>query len=98
MWVETPGAVNKITAGLIVACILSVLADFTYDKYGHFAEEGAMGFYAIFGFISFTLLIFVARGLRVLMMRPEGFYGKKAIDGEGDYPADQIDIKEHSDV
>jgi hypothetical protein len=97
-WVDRPGSVNKLTAVLAVLCLLSVVADFTYEKYGHFAEESTIGFYAIYGFISFTLLIFVARGLRVLMMRPENFYGDKAVDAETQYPADQIDMKGHDDV
>jgi hypothetical protein len=97
-WVDRKGSVNKLTAILIVACAIAVLADLTYEKYGHFAEEGVMAFYAIFGFISFTGLIFAARGLREIIKRPENYYGDKAIDTEETYPADQIEIKDHKDA
>ena len=97
-WVDRKGSVNTLTAVLIVACLVFVALDFTYEKHGHFVEESVIAFYGIFGFISFTGLIFAARGLREIIKRPEDFYGDKAIDAEGDYPADQIEIKGHNDA
>jgi hypothetical protein len=39
----------------------------------------------------------VAKGLRVLIKRPEDYYGNKAVDTE-EYPEDQLDKREHTDV
>jgi hypothetical protein len=38
----------------------------------------------------FTVLIFVAKFLRLIIKRPENYYGDKAIDQE-DYPASQLE-------
>jgi len=94
LWVDKPGSANKIFWGLAVASGLSFLADFTYKKYGNFDVEEIPGFYGAYGFIAFTALILIAKALRVLVKRPEDFYGDKAIDRE-DYPEDQLDKVDH---
>jgi len=38
----------------------------------------------------FTALILVAKALRLLIKRPENYYGDKAVDGE-EYPTDQLE-------
>ena len=94
MWVDKPGSANKVFWALAIACVLLFLADFTYDKHGHFHIEEIPGFYGIFGFVAFTALILAAKTLRILIKRPEGYYGDKAIDAE-DYPEDQLDKVDH---
>ena len=98
LWLEKPGSVTKVVVWLILACVISFLADFFYEKHGYFAEEEFEGFYAIYGFIMFTLLVLAARGLRVLVGVKEDYYGEKAIDHEEIYPKDQIEIKDYDDV
>lgn len=90
LWVDKPGSANKIFWGLAIASIVAFLADFTYKKHGVFAVADIPGFYGIFGFVAFTALILMAKTLRVLIKRPEDYYGDKAIDAE-DYPEDQLD-------
>ena len=94
LWVDKPGSSNKIFWGLAVVCGLIFLADFTYDKHGYFHIEETPGFYGIYGFVAFTALILIAKTLRVLIKRPENYYGDKAVDQE-DYPEDQLDKVEH---
>ena len=94
-WVDRPGSANKIFWALAVVCALLFLADFTYDKYGHFDVEKIPGFYGAFGFVMFTCLILLAKGLRVLIKRPEDYYGSKAIDQE-EYPEDQLERVDHN--
>ncbi|MCP5087016.1 MAG: hypothetical protein GY952_09480 [Rhodobacteraceae bacterium] len=94
LWVDKPGSANKIFWGLAVFCGILFLLDFTYEKHPHFDMEYVPGFYAIYGFVMFTLLILAAKGLRVLIKRPEDYYGDKAIDRE-DYPDDQIEKVNH---
>jgi hypothetical protein len=81
---------NKICLALVALCLALFLADFTYDKHGHFHIEEIPGFYGIYGFFMFNALILVAKVLRTLIKRPENYYGDKAIDGE-DYPNDQLE-------
>ena len=81
---------NKICLALVSLCLALFLADFTYDKHGHFNIEEIPGFYGVYGFFMFTTLILVAKALRTIIKRPENYYGDKAIDGE-DYPNDQLE-------
>lgn len=85
LWVDKPGSATKIFWALVVACVLLVLADFTYEKHGHFDVENLPAFFGIYGFVMFTGLILAAKGLRVLIKRREDFYGDKAVDRE-EYP------------
>ncbi len=90
LWVDKPGSANKIFWGLAIVSFLVFLADFTYEKHGNFHIEEIPGFYGVFGFVAFTALILIAKTLRILIKRPENYYGDKAIDSE-DYPEDQLD-------
>lgn len=98
LWLEKPGSVAKIIIALVLACAIVVAADFFYEKHGHFAEEEVEGFFAMFGFVMFTLLVLAARGLRVLVGEREDFYGTKAVDHEESYPKDQIEIRNYDDA
>ena len=89
-WFTKTKHANKIFLGLALLCFVLFLADFTYNKHGHFDIEEIPGFYGAYGFFMFTALILVAKALRLLIKRPENYYGDKAVDGE-DYPADQLE-------
>ena len=89
-WFTKTKHANKIFLGLALLCFVLFLADFTYNKHGHFHIEEIPGFYGAYGFFMFTALILVAKALRLLIKRPENYYGDKAVDGE-DYPTDQLD-------
>lgn len=94
LWVDKPGSANKLFWGLAIACVLLFLLDFTYEKHPHFDVELIPGFYGIYGFVMFTGLILAAKALRVLIKRPEDYYGDKAVDRE-EYPADQLKMERH---
>lgn len=94
LWVDQPGSANKIFWALAVVCGLLFLADFAYEKHGHFVIENIPGFYGIFGFVMFTALILVAKTLRIFIKRPEDYYGDKAVDRES-YPEDQLQRIDH---
>ena len=89
-WFTKTENANKIFLVLSVFCLALFLADFTYHKHGHFPIEEIPGFYGAYGFFMFTALIFFAKALRLLIKRPENYYGDKAVDHE-DYPADQLE-------
>ena len=44
-------------------------------RYGHFSIEKLPGFYAFYGFVMFSLIIFLATVLTYLLGRREDFYG-----------------------
>ena len=96
-WVDKKGSDKKIFVALAFVCLAVFLLEWTYEKHGHFHIEDVKGFYAYYGFIMFTGLILVAKGLRVLIKRPEDYYGDKAVDTE-EYPEDQLEKLGHTDV
>ena len=89
-WFTKTKNANKLFLGLALLCFALFLADFTYHKHGHFHIEEIPGFYGAYGFFMFTALILVAKALRLLIKRPENYYGDKAVDGE-EYPTAQLE-------
>mgnify|MGYP000259425990 CR=1 FL=1 len=79
-WVDRPGSADKIVYTLAAICAVLFAADFFYHKLPHFAVEEIPGFYGIYGFVCFPGLILVAKALRYFIMRPEDYYGDKAVD------------------
>lgn len=57
-------------------CAFLFLCDFFVDKsHAHFEWELWAGFYAVFGFVAFTLLVLVAKHIfRPLLKRDEDYY------------------------
>lgn len=96
LWVDRPGSANKIFWALAALCVLLFLADFTFEKHGKFDMENWPGFYAAFGFVAFSGVIFGATMLRKIIKRREDYYGDKSVDAE-EYPADGTDRAQHDD-
>lgn len=94
LWVDKPGSANKIFWALAAICVGLVLYGFTYEAHGHFDMENISGFYGLFGFVAFSIVIFGAKALRVLIKRPEDYYGDHAVDAE-DYPRAGLEKRDH---
>jgi hypothetical protein len=75
-WLDSPSNVTKIAWTLAVVCGLLLTADAFYHKHAPFGIEDLFGFYALFGFVAYVSLIFLAKGLRVILMRPEDYYDR----------------------
>ena len=95
-WLNRLGEENKLTWVLGAVCVIVVLLNFTFSGKGHFSAEGIVGFYAIYGFVAFSFIIFAAKALRSLIKRDEDYYAEKAIDRE-EYPQDGTERIDHVD-
>ena len=71
---DKPENVRRLRAGFFVALVLVLIAEAFVDMHGEFHVEHFFGFYAVYGFISYVALIFVAKLLRKLIMRREDYY------------------------
>lgn len=86
-WLDKPESVNLLIKILIAACVMSVLADFTYHKHAEFHFMELFAFDAVFGFAAYVGLVTAAKGLRKLLMRDEDYYGDVSAQAEADAEA-----------
>jgi len=94
LWIDRPWGPRLIFWGLIAVCAVLLGLAFTYKNHAEVKAENIQGFFAVFGFVGFTCLILLAKGLRVLIKREEDYYGDKAIDSEA-YPEAELGREEY---
>jgi hypothetical protein len=73
-WLDDEKNVKKIIVGLIIASVVSVLADFFYHKHVVFEVEGIPGMYAWYAILSAAVVVIGAWIFRKLLMRSENYY------------------------
>jgi TRAP-type C4-dicarboxylate transport system permease small subunit len=73
---------NHVLIVLVAICLALVGVDFFRDRHGHFPIENLPLMFCFFGFVIYGTLIFLAKGLRLLIERPENYYGNQSIDAE----------------
>jgi hypothetical protein len=71
---DKPRNVRRLQKGFFAALVLVLIAEAFVDMHGEFYVEHFYGFYAVFGFISYVTLIFIAKLLRKILMRKEEYY------------------------
>ena len=71
---DRPENVKRLLLGFYAFLALLVITDFFVDKHPEFPWEGASQFFAVYGFVSCVLLIFVAKILRMFIKREEDYY------------------------
>ncbi len=96
LWADSPKSVHKLILGLSALCVFLFLMDFVWHRHTKVDGEGLYGFYAIAGFVSFTLIVLGARALRVFIGRDESFYAPHGVDSE-EYPLEGTERLEHSE-
>ena len=57
-------------------CVAAVLVDLTFLRHGTNIWDGAIGFYAIYGFVGCAALVLVAKEMRKWLMRREDHYDR----------------------
>jgi len=75
-WLEKAGNLDKICWVLYALCGFLMLADFFYHKHIVFSPEGWFGFYAFFGFISYSFIVLAGWIWRRVVMRKEDYYDR----------------------
>ncbi len=75
-WLDSRANVDRLVHRFYAVCALLLLIDLFIPKHGSFAIEHAFGFYAFFGFVACVTLVLVAKQLRRVLMRPEGYYDR----------------------
>jgi len=73
---DDPRIVTRIFYGLVLVCALLLAADLFYHKHAHFDWEGLFGFFPVFGFVTFFLVVLAGKRLRKVLMRDEDYYDR----------------------
>lgn len=71
---DKPANVTRLLRGLYIICAILFVLDFVVHRHTIFKWEELPGFYAIFGFVAFVVLVEGSKLLRKLVMRKEGYY------------------------
>ena len=71
---DKPENVKRLLRLLYVACALLVAVDLFMHRHVEHAWESLWGFYALYGFAACVSLVLLAKLLRRLLKRPEGYY------------------------
>ena len=71
---DNPKNVKRLLFVFYLSLVALVGIDFFVHKHVDFAWEEAPGFYAVYGFVSCVGLIFIAKGLRLIVKRREDYY------------------------
>jgi len=74
---DNPANVKKLLKIFFLLCgvffILDLIFFFTH-KHSVFAFDGWFGFFSVYGFISCSLIVIIAKELRKVLMRSEDYY------------------------
>ena len=71
---DNPKNVKRFLFVFYISLAVLLAVDPFVPKHAEFGWETSPGFFAAYGFVSCVLLIFVARVLRIFIMRGEDYY------------------------
>lgn len=71
---DKPENIQKMLKVFYVLCVLLVVADFIVHRHIYHDWENIPAFYAIYGFVGCSVLVFVAKAMRKVIMRGEDYY------------------------
>ena len=71
---DSPENTKRFFHAFYVICGALVVAERFIDRHAEHPWEGLFGFYGLWGFASFWFLVFVAKQMRKLLIRPEDYY------------------------
>lgn len=73
---DKPKNVSRLLFLFYCSLIILLLAELFIHKHSAFPWEESFGFFAVYGFVSCVLLIFLAKILRLIVMRRENYYDR----------------------
>lgn len=71
---DKPENVTRFLRVFYAICVILFVMDFVVHRHTIFKWEELPGFYAIFGFVAFVVLVEGSKLLRKLVMRKEDYY------------------------
>lgn len=88
---DEPRNVRRVIQGLLVLCGILLAADFVFHRHVAHPWEETFAFYAIYGFVACVVLVLLAKGLRLIVMRPEDYYDSMPKASSLETPEEDVD-------
>lgn len=73
-WLDEPRNLRLLWRIFLGVLALTVAAELAVALHPHFRVEALFGFHAWFGFLACAAMIVVAKGLALLLKRPDTYY------------------------
>lgn len=73
-FLDKPANVERLLRVFYTLCGLLFIVDFVIHRHIYTNWEKLPGFYALYGFVAFVILVVVSHLLRRLLMRKEDYY------------------------
>lgn len=73
---DNPKNVKRLLYIVYAICLLLVLLEFVINRHVYHSWEDIFAFYPIYGFVGCVVLVFVAKWMRIFLMRDEDYYDK----------------------
>ena len=71
---DNPKNVKRLLTFFYASLVVLLIADFFIHKHADFPWEEAPEFFAVYGYVSCVLLIFIAKLMRIFIKRDENYY------------------------
>jgi hypothetical protein len=73
-WLDEARHIDWLYYALIGLCLALFATDFITHRHAHYSVEGLYGFYALFGFIAYALIVGAGWLWRRIVLRKEDYY------------------------
>lgn len=73
-WLVKASTIRRLSIVSLIILALTVVPDFFLPTYEHFGIDGTFGFYAWYGFITCTAMVFIAKLLGLFLKRKDDYY------------------------
>lgn len=73
-WLDEPRNVKRLWRGFLAFLAATVAAGFFLTLHPHFDVDALPAFYAVYGFLACAAMIIVAKGIGMLLKRPDTYY------------------------
>jgi hypothetical protein len=73
-WLVRKSTIRALWIGSTIMLAILVLLDLAVEHHPHFGIDGTFGFGAWYGFVACVALVLFAKGLGLILKRPDTYY------------------------